>query len=181
VTRTSNNRVISRRVNSIIACCHSMKRCALAARAFRSQQRHSALIVMRCQQTLDCEVYRCRDGLENPLEDMSFIKQQLEQISTIARCEYSDSCQVSVVAFSQHTRPGHLHKLSACLSWILLREQSATFNVGNPARSSQIFFHYPAKVTETFYAHRRVFYQLELIIIKIVWPEKTNLLNFEKF
>ena len=28
----------SRRVNSIVVCCHSVKLCALAARAFRSQQ-----------------------------------------------------------------------------------------------------------------------------------------------
>jgi len=29
----------SRRVASVVACCHSVKLCALAARAFRSQQR----------------------------------------------------------------------------------------------------------------------------------------------
>jgi len=33
VARTSNNRVIS-----VVACCHSVKLCALAARAFGSQQ-----------------------------------------------------------------------------------------------------------------------------------------------
>ena len=35
VARTSNNRVI---MISTVACCHSVKLCALAARAFRSQQ-----------------------------------------------------------------------------------------------------------------------------------------------
>ena len=33
--------------------------------------------------------------MENPLDDMSFVKQQLEQISAIARCEYSSTCEVS--------------------------------------------------------------------------------------
>nr|CAB3267798.1 exportin-7-A-like [Phallusia mammillata] len=42
-----------------------------------------------------------RDGLENPLDDMSFIKQQLEQISTIARCEYSNTCQLLVQTFDE--------------------------------------------------------------------------------
>jgi len=35
VARASNNRMIS-----IVACCHSVKLCALATRAFRSQQCH---------------------------------------------------------------------------------------------------------------------------------------------
>ena len=34
-----------------------------------------------------------RDGSE-VFEDLNFIQQQLEQISTIARCEYPASCQV---------------------------------------------------------------------------------------
>jgi len=45
VARTSNNRVFS-----IVACCHSVKLCALATRDFRLQQ-HGALTRMRrsCQ------------------------------------------------------------------------------------------------------------------------------------
>uniref|UniRef100_H2ZGH7 Uncharacterized protein n=1 Tax=Ciona savignyi TaxID=51511 RepID=H2ZGH7_CIOSA len=42
-----------------------------------------------------------RDGLENPLDDTSFIKQQLEQISTIARCEYNTTCQLLVQTFDK--------------------------------------------------------------------------------
>ncbi|XP_078494351.1 exportin-7-A isoform X2 [Ciona intestinalis] len=42
-----------------------------------------------------------RDGLENPLDDTLIIKQQLEQISTIARCEYNNTCQLLVQIFDK--------------------------------------------------------------------------------
>jgi len=41
-----------------------------------------------------------RDGSE-VFEDLNFIQQQLEQISTIARCEYPASCQLLVLTFDE--------------------------------------------------------------------------------
>ena len=53
----------SRRVNSIVACCHSVKLCALAARDFRSQHhQHEACPINRkpySAQSLSLFEYRC--------------------------------------------------------------------------------------------------------------------------
>ncbi|XP_053407063.1 exportin-7-like [Mercenaria mercenaria] len=42
-----------------------------------------------------------RDGLEDPLEDHGVISQQLEQLSTIGRCEYDKTCALLVRLFDE--------------------------------------------------------------------------------
>lgn len=42
-----------------------------------------------------------RDGLEDPLEDLGMILQQLEQLSTIERCEYEKTCALIFQLFDQ--------------------------------------------------------------------------------
>lgn len=42
-----------------------------------------------------------RDGLEDPLEDNALISQQLEQLSTIGRCEYDKTCALLVRLFDE--------------------------------------------------------------------------------
>ncbi|WAR22240.1 XPO7-like protein [Mya arenaria] len=42
-----------------------------------------------------------RDGLEDPLEDHGLISQQLEQLSTIGRCEYDKTCALLVRLFDE--------------------------------------------------------------------------------
>ncbi|CAG0884315.1 unnamed protein product [Cyprideis torosa] len=50
-----------------------------------------------------------RDGLEDPLEDLSLIQQQLDQLSSIARCEYLKTCSLTVTLFdSTAARYGEL-------------------------------------------------------------------------
>lgn len=41
------------------------------------------------------------EALENPFEDIGMIQQQIEQISTIARCEYEQTCDLIVKYFDQ--------------------------------------------------------------------------------
>lgn len=42
-----------------------------------------------------------RDGLDDPLDDVESVKQQLDQISCIARCEYEKTCDHIVTAFDK--------------------------------------------------------------------------------
>ena len=42
-----------------------------------------------------------RDGLEDPLEDTGLVQQQLDQLSTIGRCEYEKTCALLVQLFDQ--------------------------------------------------------------------------------
>ncbi|KAM4748193.1 exportin-7 [Rhinophrynus dorsalis] len=42
-----------------------------------------------------------RDGLEDPLEDTGLVQQQLDQLSTIGRCEYDKTCALLVQLFDQ--------------------------------------------------------------------------------
>ncbi|KAJ8316811.1 hypothetical protein KUTeg_004715 [Tegillarca granosa] len=42
-----------------------------------------------------------KDGLEDPLDDTGMINQQLEQISTIGRCEYDKTCALLVQLFDE--------------------------------------------------------------------------------
>ena len=41
------------------------------------------------------------DGLDDPLEDNALISQQLEQLSTIGRCEYDKTCALLVRLFDE--------------------------------------------------------------------------------
>ncbi|XP_033367621.1 exportin-7-like [Parus major] len=41
------------------------------------------------------------DGLEDPLEDTGLVQQQLDQLSTIGRCEYEKTCALLVQLFDQ--------------------------------------------------------------------------------
>ncbi len=41
------------------------------------------------------------DNLDNPLDDQTMVSQQLEQMATIGRCEYSKTCQVLITLFDQ--------------------------------------------------------------------------------
>ncbi|EHH64027.1 hypothetical protein EGM_17134, partial [Macaca fascicularis] len=41
-------------------------------------------------------ILRNRDGLEDPLEDTGLVQQQLDQLSTIGRCEYEKTCALLV-------------------------------------------------------------------------------------
>ena len=40
-----------------------------------------------------------RDGLEDPFDDIGMVQQQLDQLSTIARCEYENTCTLIVQLF----------------------------------------------------------------------------------
>ncbi|XP_055588183.1 exportin-7 isoform X1 [Uranotaenia lowii] len=42
-----------------------------------------------------------REGLEDPLDDTSMVQQQLEQFSTIGRCEYEKTCALLIQLFDQ--------------------------------------------------------------------------------
>ena len=42
-----------------------------------------------------------RNGLEDPFEDIGMVQQQLDQLSTIARCEYEKTCALIVQLFDQ--------------------------------------------------------------------------------
>ena len=42
-----------------------------------------------------------RDGLEDPFDDIGMVQQQLDQLSTIARCEYENTCTLIVRLFDQ--------------------------------------------------------------------------------
>ncbi|KAI3362505.1 hypothetical protein L3Q82_012795, partial [Scortum barcoo] len=42
-----------------------------------------------------------RDGLEDPLDDAGLVQQQLDQLSTIGRCEYEKTCALLVQLFDQ--------------------------------------------------------------------------------
>ncbi|XP_067129437.1 exportin-7 isoform X3 [Centruroides vittatus] len=42
-----------------------------------------------------------RDALEDPLEDVGMVQQQLDQLSTIGRCEYEKTCALLVQLFDQ--------------------------------------------------------------------------------
>uniref|UniRef100_M3XY76 Exportin 7 n=1 Tax=Mustela putorius furo TaxID=9669 RepID=M3XY76_MUSPF len=46
-------------------------------------------------------ILRSRDGLEDPLEDTGLVQQQLDQLSTIGRCEYEKTCALLVQLFDQ--------------------------------------------------------------------------------
>lgn len=41
------------------------------------------------------------NGLDDPFEEIVMIQQQLEQLSTIARCEYETTCTLLVTLFDQ--------------------------------------------------------------------------------
>lgn len=45
--------------------------------------------------------YPLRDGLEDPLDDAGLVQQQLDQLSTIGRCEYEKTCALLVQLFDQ--------------------------------------------------------------------------------
>lgn len=42
-----------------------------------------------------------REGLEDPFDDIGMVQQQLDQLSTIARCEYENTCTLIVQLFDQ--------------------------------------------------------------------------------
>lgn len=48
-----------------------------------------------------CVCSRYRDGLEDPLDDAGLVQQQLDQLSTIGRCEYEKTCALLVQLFDQ--------------------------------------------------------------------------------
>ncbi|CAB3366026.1 Hypothetical predicted protein [Cloeon dipterum] len=45
-----------------------------------------------------------REGLEDPLDDLGMVRQQLEQLSVIGRCEYQKTCSLLVQLFDQAAR-----------------------------------------------------------------------------
>lgn len=48
--------------------------------------------------------YFNREGLEDPLDDLGMVRQQLEQLSIIGRCEYQKTCSLLVQLFDQSAR-----------------------------------------------------------------------------
>ncbi|KAK2159702.1 hypothetical protein NP493_1697g00009 [Ridgeia piscesae] len=50
---------------------------------------------------LDSVAVILRDGTEDPLDDQGMISQQLDQISTIGRCEYEKTCALLVQLFNE--------------------------------------------------------------------------------
>ncbi|XP_039282073.1 exportin-7 isoform X2 [Nilaparvata lugens] len=53
---------------------------------------------------LECVAVVVRDGLEDPLDDLGMVRQQLEQLSVIGRCEYQKTCTLLVQLFDQAAR-----------------------------------------------------------------------------
>uniref|UniRef100_A0A8C0UFF2 Exportin 7 n=1 Tax=Cyanistes caeruleus TaxID=156563 RepID=A0A8C0UFF2_CYACU len=71
-----------------------------------------------------------RDGLEDPLEDTGLVQQQLDQLSTIGRCEYEKTCALLVQLFDQAAQSYQelLQSASASPMDLAVQEgQSATF------------------------------------------------------
>ncbi|XP_064599682.1 exportin-7-like [Liolophura sinensis] len=71
-----------------------------------------------------------RDGLEDPLEDSGMISQQLEQLSTIGRCEYEKTCALLVQVFDESaqryqeliaaaSQPAEITVQEGRLSWLV--------------------------------------------------------------
>ncbi|EEC05625.1 Exportin-7-A, putative, partial [Ixodes scapularis] len=50
---------------------------------------------------LDSVAQVIREGLEDPLDDMGMVQQQLDQLSTIGRCEYEKTCALLVQLLDQ--------------------------------------------------------------------------------
>ena len=50
---------------------------------------------------LDSVTAVVREGLEDPFEDIVMVQQQLDQLATIARCEYENTCSLIVQLFDQ--------------------------------------------------------------------------------
>ena len=68
----------------------------------------------------------CREGLEDPLEDQGMVSQQLEQLSTIGRCEYVKTCTLLMQLFD--TAAGNYQDL---LSNPSAQEMSVAIQEGN--------------------------------------------------
>ena len=50
---------------------------------------------------LDSVAMVVRDGADDPLDDLGMVQQQLDQLSTIGRCEYEKTCQLIVRLFDE--------------------------------------------------------------------------------
>uniref|UniRef100_T1JVK3 Exportin-7/Ran-binding protein 17 TPR repeats domain-containing protein n=1 Tax=Tetranychus urticae TaxID=32264 RepID=T1JVK3_TETUR len=61
---------------------------------------------------LDVVAQIVNEGLDSPFEDVGMIQQQLEQLSTIARCEYEKTCALIVQLFDQTAQTNHANPLS---------------------------------------------------------------------
>ncbi|OBS73016.1 hypothetical protein A6R68_12398 [Neotoma lepida] len=59
-----------------------------------------------------------RDGLEDPLEDTGLVQQQLDQLSTIGRCEYEKTCALLVQLFDQSAQ-SYQELLQRRLTWLV--------------------------------------------------------------
>lgn len=59
------------------------------------------LAVLRLSEELNGLCSLRRDGLEDPLDDAGLVQQQLDQLSTIGRCEYEKTCALLVQLFDQ--------------------------------------------------------------------------------
>jgi hypothetical protein len=53
------------------------------------------------QSRLECAKLVLFEGMDNPLEDINSIVQQLDQISTICRCEYESTTTMLKMFFDQ--------------------------------------------------------------------------------
>ena len=50
---------------------------------------------------LDSVAVIVRDGADDPLDDLGMVQQQLDQLSTIGRCEYEKTCALIVRLFDE--------------------------------------------------------------------------------
>uniref|UniRef100_A0A8B9SVB2 Exportin 7 n=1 Tax=Anas platyrhynchos TaxID=8839 RepID=A0A8B9SVB2_ANAPL len=61
-----------------------------------------------------------RDGLEDPLDDTGLVQQQLDQLSTIGRCEYEKTCALLVQLFDHATAsPMDVAVQEGRLTWLV--------------------------------------------------------------
>ena len=107
-----------------------------------------------------------RDGLEDPLEDTGLVQQQLDQLSTIGRCEYEKTCALLVQLFDQSAQSYQelLQSASASPMDIAVQEGKWTPNCcRHPFTHCHLPFTSPA--SEDFFHPQLASYTQEYLII----------------
>ncbi len=82
----------------------------------------------------------CRDGLEDPLDDMGMVLQQLDQVSVIARCDYQKTCAMLVQVFDQTAALYQELINSSNTMPVDLNIQESTFSFWQPSKIMLVSF-----------------------------------------
>lgn len=95
----------------------------------------------------------CRDGLEDPLDDTGLVQQQLDQLSTIGRCEYEKTCALLVQLFDQSAQTFQELLQSATASPMDIAVQEGECTPKNSGQGALISLPLPKKKPTTPKAH----------------------------